>query len=167
MRTAAPEVTGEESREAPHNSHGDWTFLRQHERVPEVPVVTREEPQSFLPQLEKNQEILPSMRDEALFCCSISREIPPSLLSLQRVLDTLEATQEVPQHTRLHRRGIARVPPQLRKSPLFPSLSSNEAPFPSFFGRGIQGFPLHLKRRRSQLESREEHQWSCHHSKRP
>ena len=49
-----------------------------------------------MPQLEKNQEILPSMQDEALFCCSISREIPPSLLSLQRVLDTLDATQEVP-----------------------------------------------------------------------
>ena len=33
---------GEESREAPRNSHGDWPFLRPQERVPEVPVVTRE-----------------------------------------------------------------------------------------------------------------------------
>ena len=31
------------------NSHGDWTFLRPPERVPEVPVVSRE----HLPQLEK------------------------------------------------------------------------------------------------------------------
>ena len=47
-------------------------------------------------QLEKNNEILPSTRDEALFSGSVLREIPPSLLSLQRVLDTLDATQEVP-----------------------------------------------------------------------
>ena len=49
---------------------------------------------SLLPQLEKNQEILPSTPDEALFHCGISREIPPSHLSPERVLDTLEATQE-------------------------------------------------------------------------
>ena len=35
----------------PRNSHGDWPFLRPPERVPEVPVVSREN----LPQLEKIQ----------------------------------------------------------------------------------------------------------------
>ena len=40
----------------PSNSHGDWHFLRPPERVPEVPVVSRE----HLPQLEKIQEVLPS-----------------------------------------------------------------------------------------------------------
>ena len=39
-----PSPTGEESQEAPRKSHGDWSFLRPHERVPEVPVITREEP---------------------------------------------------------------------------------------------------------------------------
>ena len=47
----------------PCNSHGDWPFLRPPERVPEVPVVSRE----HLPQLEKIQEVLPSRRDEAHF----------------------------------------------------------------------------------------------------
>ena len=47
----------------PRNSHGGWTFLRPPERVPEVPVVSRE----HLPQLEKIQEVLPSRRDEAHF----------------------------------------------------------------------------------------------------
>ena len=37
----------------PSNSHGDWPFLRPPERVPEVPVVSRE----HLPQLEKIQEV--------------------------------------------------------------------------------------------------------------
>ena len=47
----------------PSNSHGDWPFLRPPERVPEVPVVSRE----HLPQLEKIQEVLPFRRDEAHF----------------------------------------------------------------------------------------------------
>ena len=54
------------------------------------------------------------------------REIPPSLLSLQRVLDTLDATQEVHQHPRLHSRGTLSAPPQLKKSPGFPSSSRHE-----------------------------------------
>ena len=45
------------------NSHVDWPFLRPPERVPEVPVVSRE----HLPQLEKIQEVLPSRRVEAHF----------------------------------------------------------------------------------------------------
>ena len=47
----------------PSNEHGDWPFLRPPERVPVVPVVSRE----HLPQLEKIQEVLPSRRDEAHF----------------------------------------------------------------------------------------------------
>ena len=47
----------------PSNSHGDWPFMRPPERVPEVPVVSREQ----LPQLEKIQEVLPFRRDEAHF----------------------------------------------------------------------------------------------------
>ena len=45
------------------NYHGDWPFLSPAERVPEVPVVSRE----HLSQLEKIQEVLPSRRDEAHF----------------------------------------------------------------------------------------------------
>ena len=47
----------------PSNSHGDWPFMRPPERVPEVPVVSRE----HLPQLENIQEVLPYRRDEAHF----------------------------------------------------------------------------------------------------
>ena len=47
----------------PSISHGDWPFLRPPQRVPEVPVVSRD----HLPQLEKIQEILPSRRNEAHF----------------------------------------------------------------------------------------------------
>ena len=44
------------------NSHGDWPFLRPRERVPEVPIVSRE----HLPQLEKIQEVLPSRRERPI-----------------------------------------------------------------------------------------------------
>ena len=47
----------------PSNSQGDWPFLRPPERVPEVPIVSRE----HLPQLEKIQEVLPSRRVESHF----------------------------------------------------------------------------------------------------
>ena len=84
----------------PSNSQGEWPFLRPPERVPEVPVVSRE----HLPQLEKIQEILPSRRDEAHFRIGVSRLFSPNLWNFQRVLHTLAATQEVPRHTRLHSR---------------------------------------------------------------
>ena len=59
-----PRHRGERNPERPpSNWHGDWPFRRPPERVPEVPVVSRE----HLPQLEKIQEVLPSRRDEAHF----------------------------------------------------------------------------------------------------
>ena len=59
-----PRYLRERNPERPQsNSHGDWPFLRPPERVPEVPVVSRE----HLPQLEKIQEVLPSRRAESYF----------------------------------------------------------------------------------------------------
>ena len=101
------------------NSHGDWPFLRPPQRVPEVPVVSRE----HLKQLEKIQEFLPSRRDEAHFRLGVSRLITPKLWNFQRILHTLAATQEVPRHTRLHSRGSTRIPPTSRGAP-FPPPSS-------------------------------------------
>ena len=51
-----PQHGREKNPERPSsNSHGDWPFLRPRERVPEVPIVSRE----HLPQLEKIQEVFP------------------------------------------------------------------------------------------------------------
>ena len=47
----------------PSNSHGDWPFLRPPERVPEIPVLSREP----LPQSVKLLEVLRTRRDEAHF----------------------------------------------------------------------------------------------------
>ena len=99
----------------PSNSHGDWPFLRPPERVPEVPVISRE----HLLQLENIQEVLPSRRDEAHFRRGESRLITPNLWTFQRVLHTLAVTQDVPRPTRLHWRGSMRVPPTSRGD-LFP-----------------------------------------------
>ena len=59
-----PRHQGERNPERPpSNWLGDWAFLTPRERVPEVPIVSRD----HLPQLEKIQEVLPSRRDEAHF----------------------------------------------------------------------------------------------------
>ena len=59
-----PRHPWERNPERPRSySHGDWPFLRPPERVPEVPVISRE----HLTQLEKIQEVLPCRRDEARF----------------------------------------------------------------------------------------------------
>ena len=103
----------------PSNSHGDWPFLRPPERVPEVPVVSRE----HLPQLEKIQEVLPSRRDEAHFHCGVSRLITSNIWNFQRVLYNHVATQAVPRHTCLDSIGSTRVPSTSRGAP-FPPPSS-------------------------------------------
>ena len=51
------------------------------------------------------------------------RLITPNLWNFQRVLHTLAASQEDPQHTRLHSRGSTRVPPTSRGAPLPPPSS--------------------------------------------
>ena len=100
----------------PSNSHEDLSFLRPPERVPEVPVISRE----HLPQLDKIQEVLPSRQDEALFRRGVSRLITSNIWNFQRVLHTISATQEVPRHTRLHSRGSMRVSPTSRGAPFPP-----------------------------------------------
>ena len=86
-------------------------------------------------QLEKNQKILPSTQGEAVFHCAFLREISPALLSLERVLDMLDATQKVLQHTHLHSRGIPRVLTQLKKSPVFLPHFEMRIHFPASSGR--------------------------------
>ena len=63
------------------------------------------------------------MRDESLSLCEVTRVSPPSFLSLEKFLDTLDATQEVPQNTRLHSSGTLSFLPHLKKSPILPSSS--------------------------------------------
>ena len=131
----------------PSNSHGDWSFLRPPERVPEVPIISRE----HLGQLAKIQAVLPSRRDEAHFRSGFSWLITPNLWNFQRVLHTLAATQEVPRHTRLQSRGSTRLPPTSRGAP-FPSPSSRGGILPLRGRDRIPSVPSHLKRRCSPQE---------------
>ena len=143
----------------PSNKHGDWPFLRPPERVPEVPVVSRE----HLPQIEKIQEVLPSRRDEAHLRLGIWRLITPNLWNFQRVLHSLAATQEVPRHTRLHSRGSTRVPPTSRRAP-FPPPSSRGGII-SFRGRErIPGVPVASQEEALSTGKARGTPGSCHHS---
>ena len=119
-----------------------------------------------LPKLEKIQEVLASRRDEAHFRRGVSRLIKPKLWNFQRVLHTLDATQEFPRNTRLHSRGSTRVPP-----------TSRGAPIPPFSSRGLILSLRGRERSRSiPVESQEEAlsrgkargtPGSCHHSQSP
>ena len=143
------------------------TFLRQHERVHEVSILTQEEPHVTCHNSRKTRRFSHQREMKPFFCCGISREVPPSLLSLERVLDTLDATQEVPQHTWLHSTGTPSVLPPLKKSPIFPSSSRDEDPFHCLVRKEIPAFFWHLKRKWSHLETQEDLQASCNNSKRP
>ena len=80
--------------------------------------------------------------------------ITPNLWNYQRVLHTLAATQEIPQHTRLHSRGSTRVPSN-PEEPFFRLPPREEGSFPCVVGKEFPAFPSHLKRRRSPQETRE------------
>ena len=82
-------------------------------------------------QLNKNHEIPPSTRDEALFPCSASRAILSSLSKVERRLHYLYATQEFPQDTRHNSRRTTSFLPQLENSPVFPTSSQDEDRFPT------------------------------------
>ena len=150
------------SERPPSNSQGDWPFLRPRERVPEVPVVSRE----HLPQLEKIQEVLPSRRDEAHFRLGVSKLITPNLWNFQTVLHTLAATQEVPRHTRLHTRGSTRVPPTSRGVP-FPPPSSRGGILSLRARERIPGIPVASQGEVLSTGKARGTPGSCHHSQSP
>ena len=67
--------------------------------------------------------------------------ITPNLWNFQMVLHTIAATQEVPQHTRLHLRGRTRVPATSRGAP-FPSPNSRGGILSLRFRERIPGVPI-------------------------
>ena len=75
------------------------------------------------------------MRDEALFCWDVLRKIPHSLLSLERVLHTFDATQKfpgIPVSTREENRGSCN---KSGRAPFFPPHLKMRVPFPASSGK--------------------------------
>ena len=100
----------------PCNSHGHWPFLRPPDRVPEVPVGTRE----TLPNSKKSRRF-PAPGEMRPISSEASGG--SSHLNSGNSKGILAATQEVPRHTRLHSRGSTRVPPTSRGTPFPPGSS--------------------------------------------
>ena len=167
MRTSAPAVTAEESLEALHNSHGHWTFLRPQERVPEVPIVTWEELQVSCRNSKKKTGDSPLN----------TRWVPLWLWCFKRNHTFPTQAQKVPWHPWGNSRSFPTYPSPHERNTMHPATTQEEprvslsspdvGPFPCFIRKGIWAFPSHLKRRRSQLDTGQECQGSCHHSKRP
>ena len=81
--------------------------------------------------------------------------ITPTLWNFQRVLHTLDATQEDPHHT-VSTREEARESRPHSEEPRFRLLAREEGSFPGVFGIEFPAFPSQVKRRRSPQERREE-----------
>ena len=95
-----------------------------------------------------------------------SRLITPNLWNFQRVLHTLAATHEVPQHTRLHSRGSTRVPPTSRRA-LFPPPSSRGGILSLRGGERIPRVPVASQEEALSTGKARGNPGSCHHSQSP
>ena len=90
------------------------------------------------------------------------RLITPNFWNFQRVLHTLAATQEVPQHTRLHSRGSMRVQPTSRGAPFLPP--SSRGGILSLRGRErIPGVPIASQEEALSTGKARGTAGSCHH----
>ena len=120
MRTSALALTGEESQEAPRNSHGDWTFLRQHEWVPEVPVITQKEPHACCRNSRQTRIFSPQC-EMRLFSAAASGQKShlPSGASKASLtpLRQLKKFHDIPVSTREEHRGSRH---NSRRAPVFP-----------------------------------------------
>ena len=105
----------------------------QLEMNPKLPATTREK-----------QRDSPSTQDEALFQSSVSRKTPHFFLKCDRVLVTLDASQEGPQDTRPCERNTE-FPTTTQEEPRFPLLILRWGS--CFVCKGIPMFPSHLRRR--------------------
>ena len=92
--------------------------------------------------------------------------ITPNLWNFQRVLHTLAATKEVPQHTRLHSRGSMRVPPSSRGVP-FPPPSSRGGILSLRVRERIPSVPIASQEQALCTGKARGTPGSCHHSQSP
>ncbi|KAI4580658.1 hypothetical protein MJG53_010200 [Ovis ammon polii x Ovis aries] len=163
----------------PSNSHGDWPFLRSPERVPEVPIKNPKihvstGVESSLSGPDSTQGLRPRQGRER------NPERPPSnshgdwpfLRSPERVpevpivemRDPFAACSEenpgrscrIARGGALHRKEEARGSRTHPEEPHFRLVARDEEFFPCLVGKEFWAFPLHLKRRRSPQERREE-----------
>ena len=86
--------------------------------------------------------------------------------NLQRVLNTLAATQDVPRHTRLQSRGSRRVSPTSRGAP-FPTPSSRAGILSPRVRERIPGGPVASQEEALSTEKARGTPGSCHHSQSP
>ena len=118
-----PAPNGEVSQEAARNSHADCTFLRPHQRLPDVPIVTREELQVSCRNLKKTRRF--SLQHKMrLFSTVASREIShlpfcvskgslTPLRQLKKFNDIPLCTREEHQGSRLNSKRAPVFPPHL------------------------------------------------------
>ena len=125
MRHISPAATREQSCTLPCNSKGGLTSLRKHARFPSFIFKNLEEPKASCWNSRKTRSSYHNHHNRKgkmrpFSPASTSRAIRSSLLKLERMLESLYTTQEVPRDTCHHLRGTPSFTPQLEKSPVSP-----------------------------------------------
>ena len=100
------------------------------------------------------------------FQSSVLREIPRSLWKLKRVLDILDASQEVPWHTRPHLRGSPSFLAHLNLSPFSPPHLEMRVDSPAFSGKESRRSCHTSRGGWSQIETQDETSWFVPQSQR-
>ena len=156
-------MTPEHSCARSHNSNGDLTLLRQHERLPEFRVVPGEESQASRRNSRQAMRF-PSTRNDALFSCTASRAIPNASQNSRGGLTPfmqLKGAQRSPYNSRWK----TSFPPQLRGASCVPPYLEMRTHSLLQLKRNAN-FPSHRKRRPvSPIESRVESHGSCYNEK--
>ena len=122
-------MTPEHSCARPHNSNGDLTLLRQHERLPEFRVVPGEESQASRHNSRQTMRF-PSTRNDALFSCTALRVIPSSSQNSRGGLTPFMQSKGA-QRSPYNSRWKTSFPPQVERSIVCPTSSGDEDPFPA------------------------------------
>ena len=125
--------------------------------VPSVPCHNSRIP----PQLEKNHDVPPSSLDEALSHCSVSREIPHSLLKFETVLDTLDATQSSPIY-RSHLTVTLKFKAQLNLCNFSPPYLDMRVDYLALSGKGSRPSRRTSGASRSHIETEWKPRGPCH-----
>ena len=113
-----PVAIREESRGAPPKAKGDLTSLRRHEQSLRLTHNLRGT-LSFPPQLHANYEILPFTLEEALLCCSVSKESPRFTCNSKGSLTRFTKLQKFPRYLSPLERN-AEFPTTRQEEPRFP-----------------------------------------------
>ena len=157
MTSFCPAVTREQSQAPPRNSNGDWTSLGQHERLPEVPVVTWESRST-----REKPGGSPVITRWDPFMLQHLKRIPTFPLELRNVTWQSWCNSKCSLTQWSHSRGTPRFQAQLNLSTFSPPYLNMRVYFPALSPKGSRPSSRTSEGGCSHIETQEEASWLIH-----